>query len=294
MRIGTVIFLCIMVSGSMKAQLLDLAELEDQKTYYSIDQAEREPDKALKLQVLRRAYSFPTSVLRMNKLQYLKMSHTLVEKIPDAIENLESLRVLLLRGNKLTEIPAQIGQLTNLLHLDLSKNKLKQIDTTLSELAQLQILDLSKNPELGSVSFSLENMTDLRSLGLSKLKLTNYPSGFEKGLKMEALDISKNQLSYIHPSIFTFKGLKTLNLSDNPINNQTQISEMIGSLTNLEQLSIAGLKLKDEKLPLSSLSKLTDIDVSMNVFKLIPEELFGLSKMKYINLSANLIDSVSP
>ena len=142
MRIGIVTLLYIVFCGPVMAQLMSLSELADQKTYYSIDQAEREPDKAMKLQVLRRAYTFPTSVLRMNKLQYLKMNHTLVEKIPAAIENLESLRVLLLRGNKLTEIPAQIGQLTNLLHLDLSKNKLKQIDTTLSQLFQLQIVQL--------------------------------------------------------------------------------------------------------------------------------------------------------
>ena len=132
----------MLCQANVFAQLLSLEALEKEQIYYSIDQAEREPDKALRLKVLRRAYTFPTVVPRMNKLQWLTMSHTLVEKIPAEIKNMEMLQVFELRGNKLKSLPEELCALKNLRRLDLSKNYLSALPKNFSQLEHLEWLDL--------------------------------------------------------------------------------------------------------------------------------------------------------
>ena len=58
--------------------------------------------------------SIPNSVLRLNKLETLRMSNNQIDQIPDQVDQLKNLKILCLDGNKIEHIPIQLGKMKKL------------------------------------------------------------------------------------------------------------------------------------------------------------------------------------
>ncbi len=189
--LGITISSWMLASAPVQAQLLPLETLEKEAICYSIDRAARNPEKIMRLQVLRRAYRFPTAVSQLTPLQWLTMNHTLVEAIPDRIANLQDLQVLELRGNKLKALPPAVGQLKNLRRLDASKNYLTALPS-FETMPQLEWLLLEKNERLDTLPESVFTRTQLQRLNVSRTRLAYLPPSVAQLQALTELDVSKN------------------------------------------------------------------------------------------------------
>ncbi|RHN65781.1 putative P-loop containing nucleoside triphosphate hydrolase, leucine-rich repeat domain, L [Medicago truncatula] len=120
----------------------------------------------------------PNSIANLLHLQYLNLSHTMIERLPSETCELYNLQFLLLSGcKKLTELPEDIGKLVNLCHLDVSDTALTEMPIQIAKLENLHTLydfvvskqtgglkvrDLGKYPHLyGKLCISqLQNVSD--------------------------------------------------------------------------------------------------------------------------------------
>ncbi len=83
---------------------------------------------------------FPTSFLKLNKLEYLYINKNPLTQLPQSIYYLESLKELHVDNDLLNEISESIYKLENLEVINIKSNNLKEIPETLLILKHLRIL----------------------------------------------------------------------------------------------------------------------------------------------------------
>ena len=160
------------ITAHLKAQLLSLEELNDAYKYESLEEALKNPDKVIRLDLKRQDLdSLPLDILKFKNLQYLSLRKNQFNYFPVELSHLVNLQVLDLSKNELTSIPPEISSLTNLKHLILNNNQLASLPPEIGRLSNLQYLDLWANPmrdfpkELGHLN-SLKEI-DLRDMSFS-------------------------------------------------------------------------------------------------------------------------------
>ena len=85
------------------------------KTYTSLEEALKTPDKVFKLDLSSQGLSsLPESIGNLTNLTELDLSKNQLKSLPESIGNLTNLTLLLLGDNKLNSLPESIGNLTNL------------------------------------------------------------------------------------------------------------------------------------------------------------------------------------
>jgi len=87
----------------------------------------------------------PSSVEKLQELNYLYLNNNLLTHLPRSILSLKVLKGLYLRKNKLEHIPDSIVKLSNLEILDITENSIKDIPKTLLKLENLNILFIDQN-----------------------------------------------------------------------------------------------------------------------------------------------------
>ena len=105
---------------------------EDAETYYGLDEALKEPEKVIKLDIA------------MQKLTLLS---------PD-ISKLVNLECLDLSFNRISDLPAEFAELKKLRYLNLAGTRyLPRLPKILTELPNLEIVDLRDHPEWKAAQF---------------------------------------------------------------------------------------------------------------------------------------------
>lgn len=113
---------------------------------------------------------FDERIYRLEKLNFLEISHTPLDELSDGIGNIKNLAQLCLTSNKLCSVPAGLGKLQFLRFLDLSFNQITELpDDIFKHLTRLTSLNVSGN-ELVRLP-SMGYLTDLHDLLVSKNKL---------------------------------------------------------------------------------------------------------------------------
>jgi Leucine-rich repeat (LRR) protein len=129
-------------------RLLNDIELQQEKWYYSLDEALMNPEKVYKLSLTdtKLKGGLPVEITQFKNLQILTVSNCKLKSLPAEIGELTHLQRVSLYKNKLRVLPEELRKLHNLQVLYLGKNKLTTIPMWVGGLGKLRRLDLSYNP----------------------------------------------------------------------------------------------------------------------------------------------------
>lgn len=153
-----------------------------------------------------------------------------------------------------------------------------------------QTWDLSKDPYYWyGVKIKNGSVTEINLSG--NVLVGNFPSSFNSLTNLKKIDVSANKLSGNTPSLSNLSTLTYLNLSENEFSgdasNIIQSKSLQTLLLGKNNFSLASTSF------LSGLINLENLDLSHFNLNTIPSEITGLSRLKNLNLSNNIISDFS-
>ncbi|XP_051878285.1 transforming growth factor beta activator LRRC32-like [Pristis pectinata] len=236
--------------------------------------------------------------LSLLPIKRLDLSHNSIRALTEeSLLNLSSLQYLDVCCNQLKTIaPGALGHLSKLRVLILSNNLLKRNFSSgngaFSLLKRLKVLHLSKNYwDSDTVAQHLKNLSSLEELSLSGNLLMKLTADMFCGMQsLKYISLEGNYITEI--STGTFECLADLVVLNLAMNSLACISDFHLSKLKVLNISRNGIEFfitseKDEEYQLQVL------DLSHNRlfhFPLLPK----LHQIKHMNLSGNLLNSISP
>ncbi|KAL7084558.1 hypothetical protein ACP275_14G230500 [Erythranthe tilingii] len=195
------------------------------------------------------------------------------------------------------KINPSLLNLKHLRYLNLSRNEFEEtIPSFIGSITSLEYLDLSHAGFIGIIPHSIGNLSNLRtlrfehhfyerSLGVDKLDWLSRLSQLEH-LNMNYVNLSKasNWLQVINtlPSLVELRfGDCGLNFNNAPLNNNIS--------TSLAILDLSGNYFEDPIPTISNSTKLQHIDLSFNNFNSIPDWLYSLKDLEFLDMSVNYL-----
>lgn len=161
----------ISTSFPIKAQLLPLYQLKNQKSCVSIEDAKKDSSKVVKLTLKRKKIkTIPSEIWNMTNLQFLDLSKNKIDSIPPQIKNLKNLQVLILSRNKINTLPEEFYQLTNLKIIKIGSNNISYLSNQVRNFKKLEELDLW-NTNISELPFELSKISTLKLLDLRGILL---------------------------------------------------------------------------------------------------------------------------
>ncbi|MBL0330482.1 MAG: leucine-rich repeat domain-containing protein [Bacteroidetes bacterium] len=176
------IVLLVFISTGAFSQtvLLDSLTLDTLKAFTSLEDALKNPEKVIKLELRRKKLkSFPMEILKFPNLQYLDLTKNDIKELPAEIAQLKNLQYFSISKNGLEEFPPEIGQLTNLFYLNANQNELTSIPATIGKLIKLKNLDLWSN----NIDRFPDELKDLRSLLVLDLRVILIPDAQQSNIQ---------------------------------------------------------------------------------------------------------------
>lgn len=240
-------------------------------------------------------HSIPSSLCELRNLKDLYLAENEFEdQIPPCMGNMTRLENIFLNENDLdSTIPSTFGNLENLINLVMNNNYFLEgtLPAGLLSLQRLQMLDFADTRLDGSLpKFRLSS---LETLNLYNDYFTgSIADSLTECSKLANLDLSENFLTGV-VSLGNLTNLKVLDLSNNKfVGHINWIGELVNlEVTNFEYTDFTG------KIP-KSIGGLRNLTVfSLRYTKLrgtLPEELFSLTKLRYLNFEANYFSGTIP
>ena len=115
--------LVLLISGSycFKGFCQKIDHCEGEQTYYSLEDALKEADKVIKLDIaMLKLTAISTDIALLVNLECLDLSFNRISTLPDEIAQLKKLRVLNLMGTRyMAKVPAVVAKIPNLEELDI-------------------------------------------------------------------------------------------------------------------------------------------------------------------------------
>ncbi|XP_003705780.1 leucine-rich repeat-containing protein 47 [Megachile rotundata] len=187
---------------------------------------------------------FDKSLFNLQHLNYLKITQTCLQEIPEEIGKLLNLTNLVLYSNEISKIPDTIGKLDKLKFLDCSSNKLVSLPDEIGKLPQLTTMNLSANL-LKSLPTQIGN-TKLSVLNISNNQFETFPDVcYPELTHLSEIYVNGNQIKEIPAAINQLSCLKILNVADNLI---SVVPGEIADCNKLKELQLKGNKLTDKRL----------------------------------------------
>ncbi|XP_053982517.1 leucine-rich repeat-containing protein 47-like [Hylaeus volcanicus] len=187
---------------------------------------------------------FDKSLFNLNHLNYLNITQTCLQEVPEEIEKLHNLTNLVLHSNEISKIPNTIDKLEKLKFLDCSRNKLTSLPDEIGRLPQLTTMNLSSNL-LKSLPTQIGNIK-LSVLDLSNNQFESFPDiCFPNLVHVSEIYINGNQIKEIPVTMNQLPQLKILNVSDNLI---SVIPGEIADCNKLKELYLKGNPIADKRL----------------------------------------------
>lgn len=211
--------------------LLSYTALSRQKVYSSLEEALKEPEKVLvldlgdqKLEILsseigqlihlqkltlygNKLKVLPAEIGNLKNLQWLDLYYNKLEELPDEFRNLKNLYYLDLGTNHFKEIPSEVYALSGLRHFYIYGNKIKTIPAEITTLNRLEYLRAGKGLKfltggnrIRKLPDNFGELSNLKELHLPDNCLRKLPSSFSKLQNLTWLEINHNRFKKI-PSV---------------------------------------------------------------------------------------------
>ncbi len=162
------LFFCGTKHTFAQSSLLDSLTLDTLTAITSLEEALKNPDQVIKLELRKKKLkTFPKEIFQFKNLQYLDLSKNYITEIPAEIKALTSLQYLSVARNNIVELPNEIGSLKNLYFLNVNQNDLEALTPEIGNLEKLRNLDLWSN----NLSRFPEEMKNLKSLKIMDLRV---------------------------------------------------------------------------------------------------------------------------
>ncbi len=166
------------------SQLLDSLSLDTMEGYQNVQEALRDPQNALKLDLSKNKLSeVPKDIEKLTNLQYLDLSKNKITSIPSWIGELKDLQFLILSKNNIDSLPDEIGNLTHLKYLIAGRcEKLSTLPHTIGNLKELRYIDLWDD-NISSYPYELKNISgNLKVLDLRDVLVEAAAQDFLKSI----------------------------------------------------------------------------------------------------------------
>jgi Leucine-rich repeat (LRR) protein len=152
--------------------LLDSLTLDTLYAYTSIEEALKNPDKVIKLELRKKKLkTFPKEIFQFKNLQYLDLSKNDIKEIPSEIASLKNLQYFSISKNSLESLPVELGELSNVYYFNANQNELTAIPYQMGKLSKLQYMDLWSN----NIESFPNELKDLKSLKVLDLRVILIP-----------------------------------------------------------------------------------------------------------------------
>lgn len=199
-----------------------------------------------------------SNLFKLKHLNFLEISKTTLNSIPNEIGALIGLSTVLLHSNAIEIVSSELGKLKSITHLDLSNNLIKSLPSELKNLVELKALNLSGN--LLQELFPLDLLNKCAVINVSRNKFTKLPVdlGSSKLENLSHIDASFNEINELHEHFVDLPVLKTFNLEHNQIKVVPSVLHKCAKLKDF--------LLKDNKLQDNRLKKLIEQDKLKAIF----------------------------
>lgn len=185
-----------------------------------------------------------SSLFGVTGLNFLRISETCLETVPDAISNLQNLSTLVLHSNKLKRLTPSLSKLPKLKNLDASRNQLEDFPEEIADLSALYSLNSSFN-QLTTFPCLVKNIR-LTILDLSNNCLEDFPDiCCDQLCHLSEVRLGSNKIKSIPHSISVLPALKVLDLSENKIKD---VPGELSDISKLKELNLKGNPLSDRRL----------------------------------------------
>ncbi|XP_011303955.1 leucine-rich repeat-containing protein 47-like [Fopius arisanus] len=184
------------------------------------------------------------NIFRLQGLNYLNISQTSLETIPQDISKLENLTTLVLHSNKISSLPRDIRALSKLKVIDCSRNQLKEVPDELSNFPQLMTINFGSNL-LDHLPCQKINVK-LAALDLSNNQFEVFPDVcYGELVHLAEIRVNGNKIKEIPGTLKLLPSLKLLDLADNCIKD---VPRELADCVKLKELNLKGNKLNDKRL----------------------------------------------
>lgn len=222
-------------------------------------------------------------------LQQLHLGNNFIEIIDkDFCENMTHLKILDLKDNKIDNLPDEIAMCQNLIRLDLTNNALELLPNTLSLLPHLQNLQVEGN-KLKQIR------SDIIKGGTSRI-LKHLREKFDMENNSPELHIKENYPSlniYTFPDRYIMSHCRSLSLGMQELN---AIPQRVFEDAKTAEVTVVDLcKNKFTSIPEGLqliTSQLTELNLSSNLLKTVPEFIADCVKLQFLDVSKNSLSDL--
>ncbi len=235
-----------------------------------------------------KATSIKQAINNKENVTKIYLDNNQLKNLPKELLKMPKLEVLKMYCSNLVEIPKWIGQLNSLKSFYLhsrsnSQSQIKNIPVLPPNLEDLTLhgLDLNEFPR------EIIKLKKLKALSLSSNQIPSLDKDIGDLQELEFLQLHHNKISEIPESV---KNLKKLNrfLANN--NELTSIPSFLGDFPELSVVHLANNNI--QKIP-TFLNKVESLVLENNHISEIPSEIKNLQNIKHLNLDGNQITSLS-
>ncbi|KAJ8967536.1 hypothetical protein NQ314_002851 [Rhamnusium bicolor] len=264
----------------------------------------------LKLDISHNSIRHLPDMGELRKLQLLYAQHNDIEEIP-GFQGCEQVEEVYFGNNFIKEIPLEFCE--NMVHLkilELRDNQIETVPNEITNLAHLTKLDLSNN-NITELPYAMGLMPHLQSFKIEGNKLKQIrPDIIQTGTNrilrhlrekiseedMQTINMISLEVSYdnkIFPDRYQMRNGNILNLA---LKNLTHVPEECFSEAKEAKVTVVDLcKNRFIEVPSGLIiiaDYLTELNLSVNQLKELPEFIKDLTKLKFCDFSKNLLMSL--
>jgi len=145
-----------------------------------------------------------------------------------------------------------------------------------------------ENGRLEKIPYEVQSFNKLQHLSVFNNRLSTLPDFLNQLVRLQQVNLSNNKFLELPRQLIGIKALTILNLKGNFIQDLNGITELS---PKLQKLNLASNKINESQIDLTPFTTISDVDLSDNLFKSIPDSVLQESLIS-LSLSNNEISKI--